>query len=71
MQSAFLHGDQVIVSDVFDFDKDGKKTGVVFERSQAPPTIMLFTAIDNVVELIRLLRHDNRQYDPGSRGNPR
>ena len=49
MQSAFLHGDQVIVSDVFDFDKDGKKTGVVFERSQAPPTIMLFTAIDNVV----------------------
>jgi len=53
MQSAFLHGDQVIVSDVFEFDKEGKKTDVIFYRSQAAPTIMLFTAIDNVTELIR------------------
>lgn len=53
MQSAFLHGDQVIVSDVFEIDKDGKKTGLVFERSRAAPTIMLFTAIDNLIELIR------------------
>jgi hypothetical protein len=65
MQSAFLHGDQVIVSDVFEFDKDGKKTGVIFERSEAAPTIMLFTAIDNVVELIRSFGMITNSMTPG------
>lgn len=53
MDSAFLHGDQVVVSDVLEFDENGKKTGLVFERSQAPPITILFAAINNVVELVR------------------
>jgi hypothetical protein len=65
MQSAFLHGDQVIVSDVFEFDKDGKKTEVIFERSPAAPTIMLFTAIDNVIELIRSFGMITNSMTPG------
>ena len=65
MQSAFLHGDQVIVSDVFEFDKDGKKTGRIFERSQAAPTIILFTAIDNVIELIRSFGMITNSMTPG------
>jgi hypothetical protein len=64
MQSAFLHGDQVIVSDVFEFDKEGRKTDVIFYRSQAAPTIMLFTAIDNVTEIIRSFAMIN-SYAPG------
>jgi hypothetical protein len=65
MQSAFLHGDQVVVSDVFEFGKGGEKTGLVFERSQAPPTVILFTAIDNVVELIRSFGMITNSMTPG------
>jgi hypothetical protein len=52
VQSAFLHGDQVVVSDVLEFN-DGAPTGVVFDRSSAPATVILFTAIDNIIELVR------------------
>ena len=53
MDSAFLHGDQVVVSDILEFDRNGKKTGTMFERSPADPITILFAAINNVVELVR------------------
>jgi hypothetical protein len=52
MQSAFLHGDQVVVSDVIDFDSDGKKTGTITEKGPVHPNVILFTAFDHVIELL-------------------
>jgi hypothetical protein len=65
MQSAFLHGDQVIVSDVLEFDSAGKKTGRIFERSEAAPTVILFTSIDNIIELIRSFGMITNSMTPG------
>jgi hypothetical protein len=52
MQSAFLHGDQVIISDVIEFDGDGKRTGNIIEIGPASPNVILFTALDHVLELL-------------------
>jgi hypothetical protein len=52
MQSAFLHGDQVIVSDVIEFDNDGKPTGAIIEKDPVHPNVILFTAFDHVIELL-------------------
>lgn len=51
MQSAFLHGDQVIISDVLDF-KDDVKTGVWFKYSLAPVNLVLFLAIDHTLQTL-------------------
>lgn len=52
MQSAFLHGDQVIISDVIEFDSDGKKTGAIVEIGPVHPNVILFTALDHVIQLL-------------------
>lgn len=52
MQSAFLHGDQVIISDVIEFDNDGKPTGAIIEKDSVHPNVILFTAFDHVIELL-------------------
>ena len=52
MQSAFLHGDQVVVSDVLEFDDTAKTTGRLFRYSSAPVNTILFMAMDHVIEII-------------------
>jgi len=51
MQSAFLHGDQVIISDVLDF-KDNVKTGAWFKCSLAPVNVILFLAVDHILQVM-------------------
>lgn len=52
MQSAFLHGDQVIVSDVIEFDSDGGKTGAIIEKGPVHPNLILFTALDHIIQML-------------------
>ncbi len=52
MQSAFLHGDQIVVSDVLQFDDQGQKTGAFFQYSDEPPNTLLFMALDHVIDII-------------------
>lgn len=52
MQSGFLHGDQMIVSDVLGFDKNGKSDQVAIE-SPGSSAMMAFMALDSVIELLR------------------
>jgi hypothetical protein len=52
MQSAFLHGDQTIISDVLEFG-NGEKTGTMFKYSQASPYTILFAAMDHLLEIIQ------------------
>lgn len=51
-QSTFLHGGQAIVSDVIEFDSDGKKTGKIMETGPVTPNVILFTALDHVAHLL-------------------
>jgi hypothetical protein len=52
LQSGFLHGDQMIVSDVIEFDEDGQKTGRLIETPPVRPNTILFTAIIHVQQLL-------------------
>jgi hypothetical protein len=45
MQSAFLHGDQIIITDVIEFDDEGKRTGNINERGSGDARTILFTGL--------------------------
>ncbi len=52
MQSAFLHGDQAIISDVIEFDSEGHKTGSILAKPPTHVNVILFTALDHVENLL-------------------
>lgn len=53
LTSALLHGDQVIITDVLEFDS-GIKTGTIFRRAaEGRARTILFTAIDHMCRFLR------------------
>lgn len=51
--SAFVHGDQATLSDIFEHDEEGAKTGVVFRSAPGRyPKTLLFTALNSVLSIM-------------------
>ena len=63
-QSALLHGDQMVVTDVIEF-QNSQKTGTIFKHGSAPPYTIIWTAIDNIIELMQSVA-DFRGWVPGA-----
>ena len=45
MQSAFLHGDQIIITDVIEFDNESKRTGNINWKGNGDARTILFTGL--------------------------